>query len=91
MLTECRKLKSVEVLHDRNAINVCWKNQILRDGLVASEGLERKSYSSFQRSEFVADVDCADKYLDLIDWQGKTPDWWQEQVNDGASLRSVLK
>jgi hypothetical protein len=68
MLTEQQILKSVEILPTQNAINVCWMNQILRDGEIISEIPHRCAYMQDQKDQFLADVEGGDKYVAAIGW-----------------------
>lgn len=67
-LTESTILKSVTVRQDVSTIEVCWVNQILRDGEVVSETPHRKAYSEDQRTEFEAEVEGAAAYLAAAGW-----------------------
>lgn len=42
-ITEVKELESIEYLVSRSAINVLWKNKILRDGVVIHEENERRA------------------------------------------------
>jgi hypothetical protein len=68
MLEKIKNLTSVEVLTQANAINVLWTIDIVEDGQVISSTNHRCSYGKGQREQFEADVEGADKYVDLIDW-----------------------
>lgn len=68
MLEKIKKLKSVEVLTQANAINVLWTIYIVEDGQVISNTNHRCSYGKGQCGQFEADVEGADKYVGLIDW-----------------------
>lgn len=68
MITKQKNLKSVEVLTQANAINVLWTIDIVEDGQVISSSNHRCSYGKGQREQFEADVEGAEKYVDLIDW-----------------------
>lgn len=67
-LTEIRVLNKVEILPQDNAIQVQWKNKILRDGEEVSFTYERKAYSADQKSEFENEVDGAAGYIAAIGW-----------------------
>lgn len=67
-LTEQRILNQVTVLPNANSINVQWADQILRDGKVFSEQYHRKAYGADQKSEFLAEVEGAENYANLIQW-----------------------
>ena len=67
-LTEQRIINQVTVLPSQNAINVQWADQILRDGEVISQTYHRKAYGPGQQAEFLAEVEGADAYVNLIDW-----------------------
>ncbi len=67
-LTEQRILNQVTVLPNANAINVQWLNQILRDGEVIQQQYHRKAYGPGQQAEFLAEVEGAENYVGLIQW-----------------------
>lgn len=67
-LTEQRILNQVTVLPNANAIQVQWADQILRDGEVIQQQYHRKAYGPGQRDEFLAEVEGAENYANLIDW-----------------------
>ena len=67
-LTEQRILNQVTVLPNQNALNVQWSDQILRDGEVIQQQYHRKAYGPGQQQEFLAEVEGADAYVNLIDW-----------------------
>ena len=68
MLTENTIIKQVAILPNQSAINVQWANQILKDGEVISEQYHRKAYGPGQQAEFLAEVEGAADYVNLIDW-----------------------
>lgn len=60
---------SVEVVEEKNWINVKWENRILEDGeIIAPATYTRKCYGYGQRAEFLAEVVNASAYVNLIDW-----------------------
>lgn len=67
-LTEQRILKQVEILPALSAANVCWANQILRDGVVISEQLERKAYTVEQAEAFSVEVENSSSYIAALGW-----------------------
>ncbi len=67
-LTEQKILKSVEVLIEQNAVNVCWENQILRDGEVISTVPHRCAYAQEQKEQFLAEVEGAASYVAILGW-----------------------
>lgn len=66
--TEQRILKQVTVLTSQSAINVQWSNQILKDGEVVAETLERKAYTADQKDTFLVEVEGADAYIAVLGW-----------------------
>lgn len=67
-LTEQRTVNQITLLTKENAINVQWKNQILRDGEEISYTYERKSYSQDQKAEFESEVEGAAAYVTVMGW-----------------------
>jgi len=67
-LTEQKILKSVEVLVDQNAVNVCWENQILRDAEIISAVPHRCAYTTEQKEQFLAEVEGAAPYAAILGW-----------------------
>lgn len=63
-----RAIKSVEALLIQNAINVCWVNQVLRDGEVISEIPHRCAYGPEQKDQFLADVADGAQYVAILGW-----------------------
>lgn len=67
-LSEQKILKSVEVLPAQNGVNVCWVNQIVRDGEVISEIPHRCAYGPEQKEQFLAEVADAAQYVAILGW-----------------------
>ncbi len=67
-LTESTVLAEVNLLPQSNTINVRWDVVIKRGDEEISRIPHRKAYSENQRSEFVDEVEGADKYLTSIGW-----------------------
>lgn len=67
-LSEKRILKQVTILVDQSAVNVQWSNQVLRDTEVISETFERKSYTVDSLEDFLAEVEKANKYVNILGW-----------------------
>ena len=67
-LAEQKILKQVTTLVQQNAIQVQWANQILRDDELVTETYERKAYTAEQKAEFLAEVEGAAAYVDLMGW-----------------------
>ncbi len=68
MFEERIVLSSVDLLVEKNCINVKWLVQVLKDGVVISEIPNRKAYSEDQKAEFLAEVAGGQKYIDAIGW-----------------------
>ncbi|WP_415034430.1 hypothetical protein [Azonexus sp.] len=68
MLKEQRILKSVQILSQQSAVNVQWTNQILRGDEVISEQYERKAYTQDQKDAFLAEVEGAEDYINILGW-----------------------
>ena len=67
-LTESKVLAQITVLPQANAIQVRWDNIIQRDGVEISRVPHRTAYGKGQRDAFLAEVEGASNYGDLIDW-----------------------
>ena len=67
-LAEQKILKQVTTLVQQNAIQVQWANQILRDDELVTETYERKAYTVDQKDDFLAEVEGAEAYVDLMGW-----------------------
>lgn len=67
-LSEKRILKQVTILVDQSAVNAQWSNQVLRDTEVISETFERKSYTVESLEDFLAEVEKANKYVNILGW-----------------------
>ena len=67
-LAEQKILKQVTTLVQQNAIQVQWANQILRDDELVTETYERKAYTADQKDDFLAEVEGAEAYVDLMGW-----------------------
>lgn len=68
-LTESTVLAEVNLLPQSNTINVRWDVVIKRGDEEISRIPHRKAYSENQRSEFVDEVEGADKYLTTMGWE----------------------
>lgn len=66
-LAEKTIVKSVEITHAGTA-NVCWADQILRDGEVISEIPRRRAYSIEEKEAFLAEVAGAENYIAALGW-----------------------
>lgn len=71
MLEKIKTLKSIETNIVSNSINVCWIMQIVEDGQTLSENEYRTAYDKFQKDKFIKEVENADLYIHLIDWEDK--------------------
>lgn len=67
-LIEQRILKQISVLPASKTVDVQWADQIVKDGSVISEQYHRKAYSEKQKDEFLAEVEGASKYLNILEW-----------------------
>lgn len=67
-LTESTVLAQVNLNLTANAIEVRWDNIIERDGNQISRVPHRKAYSADQKSEFLAEVEGGQQYVDAIGW-----------------------
>ena len=66
-IKEIKILKSVEFVFVNKSINVAWSNQIVKDGTVISESVERTSYLEEDKDRFVEDFGKdSKKYISLI-------------------------
>ena len=66
--TEQRILKQVTVLASQSAVNVQWGNQVLKDGELLTETFERKAYTSDNKADFLAEVEGAAGYVEILGW-----------------------
>ena len=68
-LTENKVLKSIEVIPEAQSVNVLWENQVLRDGVVISQTLERSAYNELDKIRFMSDVSSANEYITILGWK----------------------
>lgn len=66
--TEQTILRAVTVRPDIGAIEVEWRNQVLRDGVVIADTPHRKAYMSDQKDEFLVEVEGAPDYVAAAGW-----------------------
>lgn len=55
--TERKILNSIELLVEQSAVNVCWLNQVLRDGTVIGSEPYRRAYCQEEKGFFIADIE----------------------------------
>ena len=67
-LTEQRIIKSIQILPGQSSAQVQWADQILRDGELVTETYHRKAYTADQKGEFLAEVEGANNYLQVLGW-----------------------
>lgn len=67
-LTEQRILKSVQILPAQSAVNVQWSDQVMRGDEIIAETYRRKTYTQDQKAEFVAEVEGAQNYAEVLGW-----------------------
>lgn len=67
-LTEQRVLKQVSLLPEKDAIEVQWADQVLRDGVIIAEELHRRAYTKDSRAMFLAEVENGEAYAAAMGW-----------------------
>lgn len=68
------RLRSVEVLPESNAVNVCWINRVYEDEILISESFVRSVYTNENMPEFLEDVLGAEHYAQALGWICPMPD-----------------
>ncbi len=67
-LIEQKVLSQVTTRPQQSTVNVCWENQILKDGEVISSIPHRKAYTIEQKDEFLSEVEGATSYIINLGW-----------------------
>ena len=65
---EIKYLKQVSILPTQSAVNVQWAVAIKKDDEVISEQYERKAYTQDQKESFLAEVEGAENYINVLGW-----------------------
>lgn len=72
--TKETKLRSVEILPESGAVNVCWINRVYEDDILISESFARSVYTSENLPDFMEDVPGAEHYARALGWLWAMPD-----------------
>lgn len=68
-ITETSTIAEITTLPLENKIQVKWRNTVEKDGEVISAKDHYRLFGPTQQAEFLAEVEGAENYVGLIQWQ----------------------